>query len=351
MTRLFPTELIGSYALTSWLIAMYERAERSDDLGESDLAETFEDAIRIALSDQERAGLDVVTDGEMRRHDFIQGFFGLITGINKQPPQRRLGAAGYDQNPRWEVSERVAAPDGLRITSEFAFLNGQTTQPTKICVPGPITLATPLILRGGYRDKSELIEDMIRIVNSEMKALVAAGATYIQVDEPRYATNHADAARLVEIFNTTREGVNARIGLHLCFGNFKGRSHDRRDYQYIFPEILNARCDQLNLEFANRENAQIELLRKIGDRFQVGVGVVDVKSYFVETPEEVAQSIQLAAEHCGLDTIVVTPDCGLNHCPRHVAFRKICAMVKGAALARDRLQGGDGNRLSNAVAQ
>lgn len=331
---LFPTELTGSYALPSWLHVVIDRAELRNDLGEADVAETLDDAVRIAVADQERAGLDVLTDGEMRRQDFIQGFFGLLTGVRKLSPARRLGAAGYDQNPRYEVIDRVTAPVGLGIRAELAFLKQHTSKPVKICVPGPITLTSPLTVLSGYRDKAALLEDMIGIVNREMKALAAAGASYIQVDEPRYATSHEEAQRLVEVFNATRDGVAARIGLHLCFGNFKGRSRDRRDYGYIFPSIRDARCDQLNLEFANRELAQIEILREIGDRFKVGVGVVDVKSYFVESADEIARSIEIAARHCPPEAIVVTPDCGFNHCPRHVAYRKMRAMAEGAELAR-----------------
>ena len=340
MNELLPTELIGSYALPSWLWVVIERIERDHDLGEADVREALDDAVNMALRDQQRAGVDVLTDGEMRRRDFIQNFYGLMTGLRKIPPARSLGAAGYDQNPRYEVVERVAAPKGLGIVGEVAYLKSQSERPFKICVPGPITLSLPLILKGGYADQRELLDDMVRIVNGEMTALVAAGATYLQVDEPRYATTHEDARRLVEIFNRTRDGVTgARVGLHLCFGNFKGRSHDRRDYSYMFPAVNDARADQINFEFANREFAQLELLKQFTSGAKAGVGVVDVKSYFVEKPEEVAASIRLAMKYVRPERIVVTPDCGFNHCPRHVALAKMVSMVKGAAMVRKELQG------------
>ena len=275
----------------------------------------------------------------MRRRDFIQNFYGLMTGLKKLPPTRRFGSAGYDQNPRYEVVDRIAAPNGLGVVDEVAFLRRHTTIPFKICVPGPITLSLPFILKQGYADKQALLEDMIVIVNAEMKALQQAGVDYIQVDEPRYATSHEDARRLVQIFNATREGVEARIGLHLCFGNFRGRSHDRRDYRYLFPALNDARCDQVNLEFANREFAQIELIADVAADRDVGVGVVDVKSFFVETPQEVADGIRKALKHAPAERIVVTPDCGFNHCPRHVAYQKICAMVEGATIMRAELTG------------
>lgn len=339
MMTLLPTELIGSYALPSWLCVVLERIEQRGDLGETDIRESLDDAVRIAVLDQEHAGLDVLTDGEMRRRDFIQNFYGRLTGLRRLPPARRFGAAGYDQNPRYEVTDHVSAPEGLGIVAEVSPLRALTVKPIKVCVPGPITLSLPLILRGGYANKERLLEDVVGIVNAELKALVAAGADYLQIDEPRYANRPDDTRRLVEIFNATREGVSARIGLHVCFGNFKGRAHDRRDYALLFPALREARCDQFNLEFANREFAQIELLRHFRSDQKIGVGVVDVKSYFVETPEEVAAAIRLALRHAPAENVVVTPDCGFNHCPRHVAFRKMQALVQGAALVRRELGG------------
>ena len=339
MNQLFPTELIGSYALPSWLWIAIERAEEHGDLGESDIQETLDDAVNMALLDQQKAGIDILTDGEMRRRDFIQNFYGLMSGLNKISPRRTFGSAGYDQNPRYEVVGEVTAPNGLGVVEELEYLKTLTDKPVKICLPGPITLSLPLILKGGYSDKESLIAAMTQIVNAEMKALVNAGGTYLQIDEPRYATTHEDAKKLIAIFNKTRDGVDATVGLHFCFGNFKGRSHDKRNYSYITPNLGDANCDQFNFEFANREFAQIGLLEQLPTECKVGVGVVDVKSYFVETPEEVAANIKLAAEHVAPERIVVTPDCGFNHCPRHVAFGKIKSMVAGAAIVRQELAG------------
>ncbi len=337
MARLLPTELVGSYALPSWLHIAIERIEHQGDLGETDINETLDDSVSLAVLDQERAGLDVITDGEMRRRDFIQNFYGLMTGLKEIAPARRFGAAGYDQNPRYEVNGEVTAPNGLGILPEVEYLRRITSKPIKVCVPGPMTLALPLIIKGGVTSKESLIEAMVTIINTEMKALVAAGVENLQVDEPRYATSQKDAQRLVELFNATREGVSARVGLHLCFGNFKGRSRDRRDYAALFPALLEARCDQFNLEFANREFAQIELLSHFRSDQQIGIGVIDIKSYFVETPDEVAASIRTALEHTAAENLVIIPDCGFNHCPRHIAYRKIQAMVKGAAIVRQEL--------------
>ncbi len=337
--KLLPTELIGSYAIPSWLWLFIERMEQCGDLGESDIQETLDDARSLAILDQQRAGIDILTDGEMRRRDFIQNFYGCMTGLRKLPPARLLGAAGYDQSPRYEVIGKLEAPGGLGIVEEVAFLKRHGDRRFKVCVPGPVTLSLPLTLAGGYADRQALLDDMIQIVNAEMKALVAAGADYLQVDEPRFATSHEEARRLIDIFNRTRAGVSARIGLHFCFGNFKGRSRDRRDYRYILPNLAAAQCDQFNFEFANREFSQIELLKEAPTSADIGVGVVDVKSYFIETPEQVAEAIRLAAKHVSAERIVVTPDCGFNHCPRHIAFGKMLALVHGAEIVRKEIAG------------
>lgn len=333
---LYPTEMMGSYALPSWLIALEERVAVTDDLGEADIAEALDDAVKVALFDQERAGVDVVTDGEMRRRDFIQGFYGRITGLTQLPPVRVLGAAGYDQNPRYLVDGSLHAADGLGICAEVDYLRRLTVKAIKVCVPGPVTMSLPLLLPESGRSRDAVLADMIAIINAEMRLLVAAGATYLQIDEPRYATSHAAGTELVEVLNATCDGVKARIGVHLCFGNFKGRSRDRRDYRYLFPALKHVHCDQLNFEFANRELAQLELLEEVPAPIDVGVGVIDVKSYYVERAEEVAATLERAARYVDAARVVAVPDCGFNHCPRHIARAKLQALTVGARLARQR---------------
>ena len=337
MEKRLATELVGSYALPAWLHIFQEWVEEQRELGETEIRETLDDAVKISVYEQEEAGLDIITDGEMQRRDFIQNFYGRLTGLRQLPPARRLGAAGYDQNPQYEVIDQVAAPEGLGIVAELDYLKTVTSKPKKVCVPGPMTLSLPLILRAVYPNREQLLEDIVAIVNHEMKMLVANGADYLQLDEPRFATSPEDARKLVELFDATRQGVEARVGLHVCFGNFKGRSRDRRDYSVLFPALPDAKCDQFNLEFANREFAQIELLKQFRPGQKIGVGVVDVKSYFVETPEQVANSIRLALKYAAPEDLVIIPDCGFNHCPRHIAVGKMKAMVEGAALVRKEL--------------
>ena len=203
----------------------------------------------------------------MRRRDFIQGFYQRLTGLEQLPPLRTYGAAGYDQNPRYQVVGPITAPDGLGTVAEARYLRGRTTLPIKVCVPGPITFTLPLEV-ADQRARERCVADLVAIVNQEPHALQAAGVGYVQGDEPRFTTARAGSDHLVEVFNVTREGISARVGLYVCFGNFR----DRLDYGYVLSALASLRCDQIDLEFANRERAQIELLAQVPEPMDVGVG-------------------------------------------------------------------------------
>jgi len=182
---LLPTSVVGSHGLPGW-VWLAREAMAAGRLGQLDVQELREDATQVALLDQERAGIDVLTTGEMGRVRFIIGFYDYLTGIRPLPAPRRLGQPLWDTNTPFEVVETLAAPNGLGIVDEFRLARSLTGKPLKATVPGPYTLMVPLKLGGGYRDKSTLLADLVAIVNAECKALVAAGADFIQVDEPHH---------------------------------------------------------------------------------------------------------------------------------------------------------------------
>jgi len=178
------------------------------------------------------------------------------------------------------------------------------------------------------------------IINTELRALVDEGVDFIQLDEPSYAVHPDSPAEFVELFNRTVDGVDARIGLHLCFGNFVGRPVAHRTYRPLFPHILDARVDELAMEFANREMAEIELLADVAAAGKtVAAGLVDVKNYFIETPELVADRVRRVLEFVEPQQLVVTPDCGFSQTARWAAREKLVSMVRGVALVRGELQG------------
>jgi 5-methyltetrahydropteroyltriglutamate--homocysteine methyltransferase len=336
---LLPTSVVGSHALPGWLVLGRE-AHAAGRLGPTDLRELVEDATRIALADQLEAGIDVPANGEMGRESFTLGFFGRLQGLRALPAPRRLGAPGYDTHSPYEVVEPVTAPDGLGLVDEWRMSRRLTDRPLRATCPGPHTLSIPLRHRGGpyHGDRARLVADLAVVVNAELRALAAAGAELIQVDEPNFVMLRGGAAReLVELFNRTVDGVRARIALHVCFGNLHGHPFaSPREYRPLLPALRDARCDQLVLEFASREMAEIELLREVGDR-EVAVGVIDVKAYRVETVDEVAARLRRVLEVVPAGRLWVVPDCGLWETPRASAVGKLGAMVAGARLVRREL--------------
>lgn len=334
---LLPTTILGSYALPSWYLTALEHIGRGE-YGETDLRETIEDAAATAIGDQERAGVDVVTDGEVRRADFIMSFYSRFQGLREVPPRRRLGPYLYDSTAIYETTGRIAAPQGLGAVEEYRFASTRTRRPVKVAVAGPVTLTNAVRIVDGYRDREDLIADLIGIVNAELKALVAAGCPFVQVDEPSFSTYWADPAKIVEVFNATVAGVEgATIGLHICFGNLRGRPQSLRTYAPLLPHLRDARADILFLEFANRELAEIELYPRHELPQALAAGVVDVKSFYRERPEDVAARLRRVLEHVPAERVWAVPDCGFWETPRWLAFHKLQALVQGAALVREHL--------------
>jgi 5-methyltetrahydropteroyltriglutamate--homocysteine methyltransferase len=328
------TSVIGSHGLPGWVWLAREALE-AGRLGAVDLAELIEDATQCALHDQERAGIDVVSTGEMGRVRFIIGFYEKLTGIRTLPPPRKLGAPHWDTNSPFEVVERVTAPHGLGIVEEFKVAQALTTRRIKATVPGPFTLLIPLRTGGPYTDRETLLADLIGIVNAECRALVDAGADLIQIDEPNYAMLRSHLPDLPTIFNRAVDGVRAKLALHICFGNLYGRPFPAvRSYRHLFPRIFEARAEQLVLEFANRGLEEIELCKEFPRDKELGAGVVDVKAFRVETAEDVADRLRKILAFIPAERVWVNPDCGLWETPRRIAAAKLAAMVKGAELVR-----------------
>jgi 5-methyltetrahydropteroyltriglutamate--homocysteine methyltransferase len=335
---ILPTSVVGSHGIPGWVHLTRDEAARGT-LAAADLAEVYDDATKLALLDQERAGVDVVSDGEMRRLHFIQGFYSRLNGLHAVGIERRLGAVGYDQVPGYVVRDRVTAPDGLGIVSDFTYARSQTQKPLKATCPGPLTLTLPIKEFGPYGERTELAGELGRIINCELKALVAAGARFIQLDEPSMSFFEVPPHTMASLINRAVDGVEAKLALHVCFGNFHGHPRTSRSYRRIFPGLLEAKVDQFALEFANREMAEIGLWREIGADRELAVGVVDVKSYYPETTHEVARRIRLALQQVPADKVWVTADCGFNHTPRHACVAKLHAMVDGARIVRQELTG------------
>jgi 5-methyltetrahydropteroyltriglutamate--homocysteine methyltransferase len=310
---------------------------RAGGLGETDVREALEDASQLAITDQERAGLDVVSDGEVRRHDFILSFYGRLTGLREAAPARRLGPYLYDSTPIWDVVDPVTAPEGLGTVEEFQFARGRTSRPVKVACPGPLTLNQALRLAGGYRSRDELLWDLARVVNAELRRLRAAGCEFVQVDESSNAAYRAAPGRMVELFNRTVEGVDAYVALHLCFGNLRGRPHSPRRYRELLPALRHANAHVLMLELANREMAELAEIGAADLPQDIAAGVIDVKSYYRESSEDVAERLRQVTRCVPPERLWAVPDCGLWETPRWLAVRKLHALTAGARIVRREL--------------
>ena len=338
-TPLLPTTVIGSHATPGWLWTALAEIDKGN-YGETDIRETFDDAVNAAILDQQRAGVDIISDGEMRRWYFVQSFYRRMSGLVEDDPPRKVGVYGYDSPPRYHTDGKVTVPDGLGIVEEFRYARAHSDRPIKVTCPGPLTITIHIRPRGGYRNRLELAWEFAGVINAELKALVAEGADFIQLDEPSFAVIPGEVKEWVDLYNAAVEGVDAKLALHVCFGNLGSRPRGKRTYRWMFPELLDARAEQIVLEYANREMSEKGLWSELGVDRELGGGVIDVKSFYIETPEDVAERIRALLEHVPADKLYVNPDCGFFQLPRWISYLKLKAMVEGTAIVRRELEGG-----------
>ena len=332
---LLPATVIGSWSFPGWYAKFCDDAAGQPGLyGPDDREEALRDAVRLAVDDQLRAGADLISDGEMQRVDFNLGFYDHLHGLRPLPPGRRWGPPAHDQRSRYLCVGPVSAPHGLGLVAEYRRVRALTDAPLKVPVPGPFTLAG--CLQGGdvYRDRMEITHALLPLVNRELKALVAEGVTFLQLDEPSFACRPDKPEEFLELVARTVEGVGAFVSMHMCFGNYRGRAVGQRSYRPLFPHLARAPVQQLALEFASREMAEVELARDIKAPLGLAVGLVDVKNTWIEPPELVAERLRTVLKYIDAERVHVTPDCGFSQTARFIAVRKLTAMVEGVRRVR-----------------
>lgn len=342
MTDRLQTSVVGSHARPSWFVAGIDAAERGE-FGPADLVEMLNDAVDLALRDQEEAGIDIVSDGEMRRAGFFTAeFYRHLEGVRALPADRRLGAGGHDQQHRFDVLEPITAPAGLGVIAEYRYAATRAKRPLKVTIPGPYTLSGRLMSGPGqvYSHRNAAAEAFVPILRAELEGLVAAGAAFIQIDEPSPAIHPDAPADFSAMFNAAVEPIigRARIGAHLCFGNYLGRPLARRTYRPVLEAMLGFKADELVLEFANREMAEVEILGEIAAAGRdVGAGIIDVKNYYIETADDVAERIDaVLAAGVPAERLTLVPDCGFSQTARWATIAKLRALVAGRDLVLGR---------------
>ena len=341
--RALQTTVIGSYPFPGWLEFA---SAHLDQFGDADIEEMRKDAVIAAVHDQVAAGLDVITDGEQTRYDFNLSFYGRLEGLDPTPfSPRRFGPPAHDQRGKYRVIGTLRSSHGLGAVEEFQLL--QKVAPTgrilKASVPGPYTLSGRITPEGIYRNRWDVTAALVPIVRHELEELVQAGCREITLDEPSMScyAHREDPVRFVEIFAETVKPIvgKCRLSTHLCFGNYKGRAVGLRRYAPLFPAFFKLPVDEMHLEMASREFAEIAVIREITDRgIDAAVGIIDVKSYYIETTGDVADRVRLCLKYAPAEKLSFAPDCGLSQTARWAARQKLENMVAGVCLVRRELE-------------
>ncbi len=348
-----PTTVVGSYSVPEWLERLkteyYQRR-----ISAAHLDEIHEVAIKAAVKDQERAGIDIVSDGELRRDNDIDYFLARISGVHITQRAKSDYYDYYDAAVTAPLPDNDKEPSlggttlpgpsgakglsGLGLAGDFEFTRALTDRPVKFSFTGPFSLSRRITVGdGAYGNPAELVRALARRLNTEARALADAGARFLQIDEPFLAGYPDQAALAVEAVNIVTDGVPATWGLHVCYGNRYARPSWEGHYDFLFPAVLEARVDQLVLEFARKGLDDLRLIKEYAWPSALGLGVIDVKSSAVESPDLVAARIRRALEYVDPGRLVVNPDCGLRHLAPEVARSKLRAMVSGAAIVRSEL--------------
>lgn len=327
---ILPTTIVGSYSMPGWLERLkteyFARRIRRQDLEEA------HDAVaKAAIKDQEIAGLDIVSDGECYRDNMVDYFVERLPGVEIDRSSKKYY---YDFYATTVTSKIPVAPLGL--VKDFKMLHQFSERGKKICITGPHCLVKR-INNEFYPDEAAFAADLARAMNPELRALAAAGADVIQIDEPYFSGFPEDMPWAVNALNLLVEGVSAKIAVHICYGNRYAKPSWEGSYKSLFPAILQAKVHQLTLEFARRGGEDLQLFGKDAHPFELGVGVIDVKNSEIETPEQVAAHIRKALQVMPAERLYVLPDCGCFHLHRDVAFAKLQAMAEGARIVRQEL--------------
>jgi 5-methyltetrahydropteroyltriglutamate--homocysteine methyltransferase len=340
---LFPTTIVGSYPQPEWLIDRAKlagrfpprvRAKELWRIPEAYLEEAWNDATLVAIRAQEAAGLDIITDGEIRRESYSNRFATALEGVDLDNPGSALDRSGH-ANPVPRVTGNIRRKHAVMV-DDVNFLTSNTTRRVKITVPGPFTMAQQAQIDhyGGSREKAAL--DYAKAVNEEIRDLFAAGADVVQIDEP-YMQARPEEARAYGLaaLNAALEGITGKTAVHICFG-YAAIIHARPEGYSFLSELAHCSCKQISIETA-QSNLDCSVLKTLPGK-QIMLGVIDLSVMEIETPETVAARIRRALPHMPAEDIIIAPDCGMKYLPREVADAKLHAMVEGARIVRSEVE-------------
>ena len=339
---LLPTTLVGSYAQPEWLIDRAKlagrfpprvRAKELWRIPEPFLAEAQDDATVLAIKAQEDAGLDIITDGEIRRESYSNRFATALEGIDIDQPGVALDRSGHP-NPVPRIVGPIRRKHAVEV-DDLNFLRAHTTRKVKMTVPGPFTMSQQA-QNDFYPTLAEAAMAYAEAVNSEIKDLFAAGADIVQIDEPYMQARPKPAEEYgLAALNRALEGVAGDTAVHICFG-YAAIIHERPSAYSFLPQLKKCRCRQISIETA-QSNLDCAVLEELPDQ-KIILGVIDLSTPAIEAPETIAARIRRALRHKKPEDIIVAPDCGLKYLPRDAAYGKMKAMVEGARIVRNELE-------------
>jgi 5-methyltetrahydropteroyltriglutamate--homocysteine methyltransferase len=335
---LFPTTLVGSYPQPEWLIDRKKLAGRFPPrvratelwrIKREFLEEAQNDATVLAIRAQEEAGLDIITDGEIRRESYSNRFATALEGVDLDNPGSALDRSGHP-NPVPRIVGKIRRKHAVEV-EDLLFLKKNTKKQVKITVPGPFTMSQQA-QNDFYKSEEEAALDYAAAVNAEIRDLFAAGADIVQVDEP-YMQARPEKARQygLKALNRALENISGVTAVHICFG-YAAIIHQRPSGYSFLPELAGCSCQQISIETA-QSGLDTSVLQKLPGK-KIMVGCIDLSDMKVETPQQVAARVKRAMPHVPKENIILAPDCGMKYLPREVAFGKMKAMVEGAKLLR-----------------
>jgi len=341
VTERLLTTVVGSYPQPEWLVDRKNlqnrlpprvRARDIWRIPEPLLQQAQDDATLLAIRDMERAGIDIISDGEIRRESYSNRFATALDGMDLDNPGVALDRTGHP-NPVPRVAGPIRRLHPVEVR-DVEFLRRNTDRRIKITVPGPFTV-TQQAQNDYYRDEKALALDIAAAINEEIKSLQAAGADVVQIDEP-YLQARPEKARAygVEVINRALEGIEGPTALHLCFG-YAAIVHDRPPQYSFLTELRDCVVRQISIEAA-QPRLDLAVLRQLAHKTII-VGVLNLGDMEVETPEVVAGRIRSALQYVEPERLILAPDCGMKYLPREVAFGKLSALVEGARIARQEL--------------
>lgn len=332
------TTTTGAWARPGWHDLLIQ-PEQDNRLGPEDLRELYEDYAVLAIQDQEHCGLDILTDGDVRRKSWIRSIVKKVPGLTPRTQSRRLGPYGWDQMETYTLGHKIEDMDSVwDYVDEFKFLSAHTTRPVKICMPGPYGITTQLDFNSVYSSRTQCAEALVPAIRADIQRLVKAGCHYVQIEEPLtpgVAADDRTAADMVKLINKCVDGIgDCTFIVHICFGSNFRLPYAKSTYRELFPRLLDANVHGFSLEFAARAMAEIEMVGTWDRDRSLSAGLLDIKTHYAETPEDIIERVHTCLKYRDPERLEISSDCGFRHVPRNLTIRKYLAASEAARRLR-----------------